>query len=106
MTTQTVTVTWVDPVVGPGQAALATLTVYAALVTTSVGPLFPFGTAAPGAQTFSGPATPTLATGSRYVFTVKATDANGLEGLQGNNSATLGPIGAPGAPTIVKAVLS
>lgn len=106
MTTQTVTVSWVDPVVGPGQAPLAALTVYASLVTNVAGPLFAFGTAAPGAQTFSGPATPLLATGSKYLFTVKATDTNGLEGLQGNNSATLGPIGAPGAPTIVKAILS
>ena len=106
MSVQNVTVTWVDPAVGAGQAALATLTIYAALDTAgSAGPLIVIGTVSPGVQTFTGPTT-SLASGSQYYFTVKATDVNGIQSQQGNWAGPLGPIGGPSAPTNVQAMLN
>lgn len=109
MSSQTLTITWADPIVGAGQAALATLTVYAALVdpiTAAVGPAVSVGTAAPGAQSFASPAVPLLAVGSSYRFTVRATDANGLQGLSSALSGVIGPIGAPGVPTALHVTLA
>lgn len=104
--TSVATVTWDDPPVGPGQAALQTLTVYAALDTDgNAGPLVPVGTVAPGAQSFA-TAPGQLTAGSSFFFCVKATDINGLVGPQSNWSGPLGPVGVPGAPTNVQAVLS
>jgi hypothetical protein len=98
-----VTVTWNDPVVGAGQAALQTLTVYAALDTNgNAGPLVSVGTVNPGVQTFTIPVGQ-LTPGNSYYFTVKATDVNGLQGPQGNWAGPLGPIGVPGPPTNVQA---
>ncbi len=109
MSSQTLTVTWVDPPVNPGQSALATLTIYAALVdpvTAALGPAVSIGTVAPGAQSFVSPAVPPLAVGSSYRFSVRATDSGGLQGQPSALSAVIGPIGAPGIPTVIKVVLA
>jgi hypothetical protein len=63
------------------------------------------GDVAPGVQTFT-TEPDALTSGNRYYFTVKATDVNGLQGPQGGWSAVVGPLGVPGAPTNIQAVLS
>ncbi len=108
MSAQTLTITWADPVVGAGQSALATLTVYSALVdpvTAALGPAVSVGSVIGGVQSFVSPAVPLLALGSSYRFTVRATDVNGLQGLPSALSAVVGPIGAPGVPTALHVAL-
>src|SRR5258708_1246564 len=108
MSSQTLTVTWVDPIVSPGQSALPALTVYSQLVspiTAGLGPAVAFGGALPGPQSFIGPAVPTLAVGSSYRLSVRATDANSLQGLPSALSAIIGPVGAPGIPTALHVTL-
>lgn len=105
MSNQTITVTWVDPPVNNGQVALATVSVFSSLFAAGVyGPLVPFGTVTPGTQTLA-VSTAGLALGSSYRFAVQVTDANGQLGPIGY-SAVIGPIGAPGVPTVVHAVLA
>ena len=101
--TQVATITWVDPAVEAGQAALQTLDVYGAAVGIdgNVGPLVLLGTVLPGVQTFT-TAIGQLASGSTYYFTVKATDINGLHGPQGNWAGPIGPVGVPSAPINVQ----
>lgn len=99
------TITWVDPPVTTGQAALQTLDVYAALDTDgNAGPLILLGTALPGVQTFT-TVLGQLQSGSSYFFAVKATDINNRQGPQGNWAGPLGPVGVPDAPTNVQASL-
>ena len=108
MSSQILTVTWVDPIVSPGQSGLATLTVYAQLVdpvTAALGPAISIGSAAAGAQSFVGPAIPSLAVGSSYRLSVRATDVNSLQGLSSALSPVIGPIGAPGIPTALHVTL-
>lgn len=103
--TQVVTVTWNDPVVGSGQAALASLTVFSALDTNgNAGPLVSLGSVAPGVQTFTS-APGQLTSGAMYYFTVKATDVNGLVSQQSNWAGPLGPVGGPSPPTNAQATL-
>lgn len=103
--TQVATVKWTDPTVGAGQAALATLNVYAAVDTNgSAGPLQHLGDVAPGVQTFTSTAGQ-LTSGSMYYFTVKATDVNGLQSQQGNWAGPLGPVGGPNPPASIQASL-
>lgn len=101
-----VTVTWTDPVVGLGQAALASLNVFAAVKNEdgSAGPLVLLDSVAPGVQTYTAPAGK-LASGGSFYFTVKATDVNAQQSVQGNWGGPLGPIGAPSPPTDVSATL-
>ena len=101
--TQTVTVTWSDPVVGPGQAALKSLQIYSALV--SGGPNTLLGTVNPGVQTFTS-AAGQLAPGTAYYFTVAATDINGEQGPDGTYFGPLTTSAVPSAPTNVQATLS
>lgn len=102
---QVATITWVDPVVGIGQAALASLQVYAALdVNGGAGSLVLLGSVNPGVQIYEIQPGP-LTSGQSYYFTVKATDIDGLQGGQSNWAGALGPIGVPGAPTNAQATL-
>lgn len=102
---QVATITWIDPIVGIGQAALASLNVYAALDENGgAGPLVLLGSVNPGVQVFEIPPGP-LTSGQSYYFTIKATDVNGLQGPQSNWAGALGPIGVPGAPTGTTATL-
>jgi hypothetical protein len=104
--TQVATVTWTDPAVSSGQAALASLQIYAALDSGgNAGPLELLGAVNPGVQTFS-TAPGQLISGSMYYFTVKATDVNNLQSQQGNWAGPLGPVGGPSAPTNVQASLN
>ncbi len=102
-----VTVAWTDPAVGPGQKPLAALNVYAALDTGgSAGPLVLVGSVQPGVQTYQVPPE-SLQAGQSYYFTVKALDTSTppIEGPQGNWAGSIGPVGAPGAPTNITATI-
>ena len=101
---QTITVTWNDPPVAQGQAALASLAVIAAVT--------PYGgaqtistiaTVAPGVQSYT---LETPLAGATYLFAVQATDINTLPGPQSAWSNNVGPLGVPGAPTNVVATVN
>lgn len=103
--TQVATVTWVDPIVGAGQSALASLVIYAAVDTAgAAGPLTEIGRVSPGVQTFTSGAGQ-LTSGALYYFSVKALDVNGLLSQQSNWAGPVGPVGGPSAPTGAQATL-
>ena len=101
---QTITVTWNDPTVASGQAALASLAVLAAITphggAQSVSTI---ATVEPGVQSYTLDAP---VPGATYLFAVQATDINALPGPQSSWSNTVGPTGVPGAPTNVTAVVN
>lgn len=101
---QTITVTWNDPPVAQGQAALASLAVLAAITPHGgAQTISTIATVAPGAQSYTLDAP---VPGATYLFAVQATDVNNLPGPQSAWSNTVGPTGVPGAPTNVTATVN